>query len=208
MDNYVIVDGELYHYGIPGMKWGVRRYQNKDGSLTTAGKYRRREVRGHAGPGIHISKKKRLAGAKSDLEYLDKGGHLSVGLTKKRQEKYDARDRAALEKKIAKLEKRDWSEDARTASEIKSKKVNQMSNAELKKLNERTRLEQEYSRLNPNSVQKGWKYVAAAAGIMGTTLAIYNNSNQLINAGKTVSNKIIDAAGNMVMNDLLKNGIM
>ena len=31
---------ELYHHGVKGMKWGVRRYQNKDGSLTESGKKR------------------------------------------------------------------------------------------------------------------------------------------------------------------------
>lgn len=31
---------ELYHYGIKGMHWGVRRYQNSDGTLTPAGRKR------------------------------------------------------------------------------------------------------------------------------------------------------------------------
>ena len=31
---------ELYHHGIIGQKWGIRRYQNMDGSLTPAGKKR------------------------------------------------------------------------------------------------------------------------------------------------------------------------
>lgn len=42
MDIYAcdISSDELYHYGIKGMKWGVRRFQDKSGKLTSAGKKR------------------------------------------------------------------------------------------------------------------------------------------------------------------------
>lgn len=35
-------DDELVHYGVPGMKWGVRRYLNKNGQLTGMGRRRLR----------------------------------------------------------------------------------------------------------------------------------------------------------------------
>ena len=41
MADYILTnDCELMHYGVKGMKWGVRRYQNVDGSLTAKGQKR------------------------------------------------------------------------------------------------------------------------------------------------------------------------
>lgn len=36
----MVYANELYHHGIKGQRWGVRRYRNEDGSLTEAGKKR------------------------------------------------------------------------------------------------------------------------------------------------------------------------
>ena len=47
---------ELYHHGIKGQKWGVRRYQNPDGSLTPEGKKRYKEVTNYGEKGGTIKK--------------------------------------------------------------------------------------------------------------------------------------------------------
>ena len=40
MSEYVLTKDELYHHGIKGQKWGIRRFQNSDGSYTAEGKER------------------------------------------------------------------------------------------------------------------------------------------------------------------------
>lgn len=69
------------------------------------------------------------------------------------------RSKAKLARANKKADRRDWSEDARTASEIRTKSVKQMSNAELEKLNKRIQLEQTYAQLNQKQKSAGRKFV-------------------------------------------------
>ena len=143
-NKYILTsDGELYHWGVKGMKWGVRRFQKKDGSLTPAGKKRRKDTS-------------------------------------------------------------NWSDDAKEAARIKKKKLNEMSNAELNKLNTRQNLERQHKQLNPSSVKKGIMAIGATAAFMGTILKVVNNSDKIVQAGKKVGSKIVDVAGNRIMKDLNK----
>ena len=60
----MVYETELYHYGIKGQKWGVRRFQRKDGSLTPKGRKRYADDGGSEAPaerkGMSASTKKKL----------------------------------------------------------------------------------------------------------------------------------------------------
>lgn len=124
---------ELYHHGILGMKWGVRRYQNKDGSLTPAGKKR--------------------------------------------------------------YNRDDWSDDAKAASDLKKKTVNQMSNAELRKLTERQQLERNYSSLNPSHIKKGLAIAGTVATALGTIVTLQQNGSKIIKMGQKAGSGIVSKIG-------------
>lgn len=62
-------DYTLYHHGILGQKWGVRRYQNYDGTLTTAGK--KRNMSDDAAKAKAIKKKKMNQRTNEELQYVN-----------------------------------------------------------------------------------------------------------------------------------------
>jgi len=53
---YITEDDYLIHHGIKGQKWGIRNYQNEDGSLTAEGKIRY----GYTGELKKLAKKKQF----------------------------------------------------------------------------------------------------------------------------------------------------
>lgn len=54
----------LMHYGVRGMKWGVRRFQNEDGSLTSAGKKRQKRQEKNENARRHVLASRTVGSAK------------------------------------------------------------------------------------------------------------------------------------------------
>lgn len=126
------MENELMHWGIKGMKWGVRRYQNKDGSLTPAGKKRYDKEMAKLKEEEKIAKNKLRTQAK--LNKLD--------------EKRKEIEALKSGKPIAKSTKK----PAKPS-------VKDMSDEELRQTVNRLLMEQQYAKLNPQQVSAGQKFV-------------------------------------------------
>ena len=96
-----------------------------------------------------------------------------------------------IDKISEKAKKRGWSEEATEVAKIKTKKVSQMSNNELARVNNRKQLEQNYSRLNPNIVKKGLAVAGTTVAAMGTLTALYKYSKPIMATGKKVASRVV-----------------
>ncbi len=134
----LLSDEELYHHGILGQKWGLRRYQNADGTLTPEGRERM------------------LARAR---KYESKA-NTTVG------ENYSAKlKRAKLNQKAKdaryEVRKSDLKKARLKKSENNAKRsVKDMSDEELKREIARAKLENEYNQLHPKHVSAGQKFAS------------------------------------------------
>lgn len=131
MDNSV---DELYHYGIKGQKWGVRRYQNEDGTLTNAGKKR-------YGTTENFEKQYPIDKKKSDISAINSGREAAKNAREiNRNLKELAREKASDKQKVANKQ----------IEEAARNKARRMSDQELRDAVNRLNMEENYTRMMAN----------------------------------------------------------
>lgn len=144
----------LCHYGILNMKWGVRRYQNKDGSLTPAGE-------------------KRYAKSQNRKEKIDRAFDQTVKVGKDKSPISPAekigKEANSIMTNASKIESSISNMKKRSSS---TSKTSSMTDAELRAAIDRLRLEQTYNELSASSIKTGADYANSIIGLVGGAVGI------------------------------------
>lgn len=170
---------DLTHAGIKGMKWGIRRYQNKDGSLTPAGKKRYNKELSKVRESEKILKNKQATKAK--IEKLN-ARKKAVSEGEKEIEGFYSKDKTTKAKKTSKP----------ADSNTEKKSIKDMSDDDLRKAKTRLELERDYlkvyNELNPKKVSAGKEFIKKLGKNLGDAAAEATK-----NAGKAFIEKQLRA---------------
>lgn len=172
-------EDDLEHYGILGMKWGIRRYENPDGSLTEAGKrryakYERKKQRVmQSGDAKKILKfRKNLTDEEFDtaMARVAKTDALRYNANAEKREKQEARAAEKAEKKQAKEQRK-----AEKLSEKQAKEANKVIKEQSKERAEALK------QANKKS------FIESGLAITGTIIAMYTNYKKIAGMVKDIS---------------------
>lgn len=169
------MENELYHHGVKGQKWGVRRYQNKDGSLTLAGKKRA------------LKMQDQYTRFSNNKKYRDKDGNLTYAGRKKAlkmKESYSELTGKQLKKYPSKSK-------PSTSSEPKQKSISEMSNQEIQDKIDRIRLENTLKSLTPEKMSAGQKFTN---GMKNAAISIAKDKGTKI-VGDLIDKKLRETLG-------------
>lgn len=140
---------ELYHWGVKGMKWGVRRYQNADGSLTDKGRKRYLNDDGSLnkkGEKYYAKETERLKAERKTLR-AQKSATRKLSKLEEMRKKNAELDEEVNGKKTKEEDKTSSGESASTSKSEKGSDMSSMSTADLKAYSSRMQVEDNFKQL-------------------------------------------------------------